>query len=57
MRGGVIQLVSKVAVIALGARVFRSLPVVWLAWPLSFAAAAAYLFWHMKHKSVLSVNG
>ena len=56
MRGGVIQLVSKVAVIALGAQVFRSLPVVWLAWPLSFAAAAAYLWRHMKTKSVLSAQ-
>lgn len=54
MRGGIIQLASKVAVIALGAKTFRSLPVVWLAWPVSFAAAAAYLYWHMKNKSVLS---
>ena len=43
MRGGVIQLLSKVAVIAVGAQVFRSLPVVWLAWPVSFSAAAIYL--------------
>ncbi len=56
MRGGITQLVSKVAVIALGAQVFHSLPVVWLAWPVSFAAAAAYLYWHMKKKSVLSVQ-
>lgn len=56
MRGGIIQLASKVAVIALGAQVFRSLPVVWLAWPVSFAAAAAYLYWHLKHKSVLSAQ-
>ena len=54
MRGGVIQLVSKVAVIALGAGLFRSLPVVWAAWPVSFTAAALYLYWHMKNKSVLS---
>ena len=56
MRGGVIQLLSKVAVIALGAQVFRSLPVVWLAWPVSFSAAAAYLCWYMKKKSVLSAQ-
>ncbi len=56
MRGGIIQLASKVAVIVLGAQVFRSLPVVWLAWPVSFAAAAAYLYWHLKHKSVLSAQ-
>lgn len=56
MRGGIIQLASKVAVIALGAQVFRSLPVVWLAWPVSFAAAAAYLCRHLKHRSVLSAQ-
>ena len=56
MRGGVIQLLSKVAVIAVGAQVFRSLPVVWLAWPVSFSAAAIYLCWHMKKKSVLSAQ-
>ncbi len=56
MRGGVIQLLSKVAVIALGAQVFRSLPAIWLAWPVSFSAAALYLYWHMKKKSVLSAQ-
>ena len=56
MRGGVIQLVSKVAVIAVGAQIFRSLPVIWLAWPVSFTTAAAYLYWHMKKKSILSVD-
>lgn len=54
MRGGVIQLLSKVAVIIVGAQVFRSLTAVWLAWPVSFAAAALYLYLHMKKKSVLS---
>lgn len=43
MRGGILQLLVKVAVIALGARLFRSLNVIWTAWPLSFAAAALYL--------------
>ena len=57
MRGGVIQLVAKVAVIALGAQVLHSLNAVWAAWPVSFAAAALYLYWHMKKKSVLSVEG
>ena len=57
MRGGVIQLVSKVAVIALGAQVLGSLNAVWAAWPVSFAAAALYLYWHMKKKNVLSVEG
>ena len=57
MRGGVIQLVSKVAVIALGAQVLKSLNAVWAAWPVSFAAAALYLYWHMKKKNVLSVEG
>ena len=56
MRGGVIQLVSKVAVIAVGAQIFRSLPVIWLAWPVSFTTAAAYLYWHMRKKSMLSVD-
>ena len=56
MRGGVIQLVAKVAVIALGAQVLHSLNVVWAAWPVSFAAAALYLYWHMKKKSVLSAQ-
>ncbi len=57
MCGGVIQLVAKVAVIALGAQVLHSLNAVWAAWPVSFAAAALYLYWHMKKKSVLSVEG
>ena len=57
MRGGVIQLVAKVAVIALGAQVLKSLNAVWAAWPVSFAAAALYLYWHMKKKNVLSVKG
>lgn len=56
MRGGVIQLVVKVAVIALGAQVLHSLNAVWAAWPVSFAAAALYLYWHMKKKSVLSAQ-
>ena len=56
IRGGVIQLLSKVAVIALGAQVFCSLPAIWLAWPVSFSAAALYLYWHMKKKSVLSAQ-
>ncbi len=56
MVGGLIQLVSKVAVIALGAWVAHSLTVVWAAWPVSFAAAAAYLYWYMKKKSVLSAQ-
>ena len=56
MRGGVIQLVAKVAVIALGAQVLHSLNAVWAAWPVSFAAAALYLYWHMKKKSVLSAQ-
>ncbi|MBQ7693409.1 MAG: MATE family efflux transporter [Oscillospiraceae bacterium] len=57
MRGGVIQLVSKVAVIALGAQVLKSLNALWAAWPVSFAAATLYLYWHMKKKNVLSVEG
>ena len=56
MVGGLIQLVSKVAVIALGAWAAHSLTVVWAAWPVSFAAAAAYLYWYMKKKSVLSAQ-
>lgn len=56
MRGGIIQLLSKVAVIALGAQVLHSLPAIWLAWPVSFSAAALYLYWHMKKKSVLSAQ-
>lgn len=56
MYGGLIQLVSKVAVIAAGAWGLHSLDAVWLAWPVSFAAAAAYLMLHMKHNSVLSVQ-
>ena len=43
MRGGLIQLFTKIAVIAAGAWLFRSLPAVWAAWPISFAAAAVYL--------------
>ena len=53
MIGGVIQLLTKVAVIALGAQVFHSLNAVWAAWPVSFAAAALYLYLHLKKKSVL----
>lgn len=53
MRGGVIQLAAKVAVIAVAARAFRSLTLVWFAWPLSFAAAAVYLFLHYRKQSDL----
>ena len=52
MRGGIIQLVVKVGVIALGAQIFRSLPVIWTAWPLSFAAAAAYFFLYSRKKTI-----
>lgn len=44
MRGGMIQLAVKAAVIAVGTWAFRSLPLIWAAWPLSFAAAAVYLY-------------
>ena len=44
MVGGVVQLAVKVLVIVIGAAVLRSMPVMWLGWPLSFAAAAAYLY-------------
>ncbi len=54
MYGGLIQLISKVGVIAVGAWAAHSLTVVWAAWPISFAAAAAYLYWYMKKNSVLS---
>lgn len=57
MRGGVIQLVSKVAVIALGAQLLHSLPAVWAAWPVSFAAAALYLYLHMKKTDGLVSDG
>ena len=53
MRGGVIQLAAKVAVIAVAARAFRSLTLVWFAWPLSFAAAAVYLLLHYRKQSNL----
>lgn len=36
--GGLMQLGSKIAVIALGAWVLHSLNIVWLAWPISFVA-------------------
>lgn len=56
MRGGLIQLLTKVGVIAAGVWYAQSLTAVWAAWPLSFAVAAAYLYWHMKKKSVLSAQ-
>ena len=52
MRGGVIQLAVKVAAIAVGAQAFRSLPLVWAAWPLSFAAAALYLYLHYRKTNI-----
>ena len=52
MRGGVIQLAAKVAVIAIAARVFGKLAFVWVAWPVSFAAAAIYLFLHYRRKAL-----
>lgn len=57
MVGGLIQLVTKVAVIAIGAWAAHSLTAAWFAWPISFAASAVYLYWHMKKKSVLSDSG
>ncbi len=48
MRGGLIQLAVKVAAIAAGTWGFRSLSLTWTAWPLSFAAAALYLFLHYR---------
>ena len=52
MRGGVLQLIVKVAVILVGARAFRSLTLVWTAWPLSFAAAALYLFLYYRKTNI-----
>ncbi len=49
MRGGLIQLAVKVAAIAVGTLAFRSLTLTWTAWPLSFAAAAIYLFLHYRN--------
>ena len=48
MRGGMIQLAVKVGAIAVGTQLFHSLPLTWAAWPLSFAAAALYLFLHYR---------
>ena len=48
MRGGIVQLLSKVAFIAVGALAFRILSVVWFAWPVSFASAALYLLLHYR---------
>ena len=56
MRGGIVQLAVKVGVIAVGAYVMHSLNVVWLAWPVSFAAAAVYLY-ALARKFAASVQG
>ena len=56
MQGGIIQLLSKVAVIAVGARIFHNLTVVWFAWPISFFAAALYLYGYMKRKTSISTT-
>ncbi len=56
MKGGLIQLLSKSAVVVIGAWACRSLPVVWAAWPLSFGAAALYLYLHLEKRSVLSTH-
>ena len=42
--GGFMQLGAKVLVALLGARVFLHLDVVWLAWPISFAAGTVFPF-------------
>ncbi|MBR5702187.1 MAG: hypothetical protein IKX47_06935, partial [Oscillospiraceae bacterium] len=42
--GGFMQLGAKVLVALLGARVFLQLDVVWLAWPVSFAAGTVFPF-------------
>ncbi len=54
MVGGVLQLAVKVAAIAAGAWLLGSLTAVWVAWPLSFAAAAAYLrlYYRRKHDEI-----
>ena len=52
MHGGVIQLIVKVALIAAGAQLFHSLPAVWIAWPLSFAAAAIYLIHRVRQNPI-----
>lgn len=52
MRGGLIQLAVKVAAILVGVRAFRSLTLIWTAWPLSFAAAALYLFVHYRKSDI-----
>ena len=57
MRGGTLQLAVKVAVIAAGAMLFRSLTAVWFAWPVSFAAATLYLYVQLKKKTILSISG
>lgn len=43
MYGGFVQLGVKIAVIAVGAYTFRSLPVIWAAWPVSFAAGTVFV--------------
>lgn len=58
MRGGLVQLAVKVGVIAIGAWWLGSLPVVWAAWPISFALAAFYLYLRSKNKlSAFSDSG
>ncbi len=48
MWGGLFQLGAKIVVTALGAWVFHSLDVVWLAWPVSFVAGTLLPFWEYR---------
>lgn len=51
--GGIMQLIAKIAVVAVGAWVLRCLDVVWLGWPLSFIAGTIlpYFFMHRYFQS------
>lgn len=46
--GGVMQLAAKIAAVAAGAWVMHSLDVVWLGWPVSFAAGAVVPFFCLR---------
>lgn len=48
MFGGLMQLAAKIAAVAVGAWVMHNLDVVWLGWPLSFAAGAVFPYFCMR---------
>ena len=48
LAGGIVQLAVRVLLVAIGAWGLHNLDVVWLAWPLAWAAGSVLPFWFCR---------